>query len=734
MAYPGPGEGPAPAGSPPVPSPAPPPQASPGAPMAPMAPMTLMPQLRMLNGPRRALLLGLVGTLVLAVVAGLTGAIVSRTGTSVASRDLRPFQQAVDDLAQAPGLRYRDTAAAGTTERDITVTASGNKFGTTGPGDADGDPNVLQVGGKTFTRGRGGTGAGTDTGSSDGWTAGAEGAAARIGEVLDGRPSPPALAAELSAALKKAGGVPQPEDSDSATAGGKPAKALNTPAGRLLVTRQAPHRVLRLEPFGGAGREEPFRSGLLTDDTPRVTGGPLEGGDSAGIDLSPIDGPAATEMYDTLEKQVGRLEDATDGGISFTLGTSGSVKCGAGGCSVSKNFTGSITSAARSRITGGNVTAVLRATFSIDGRSAGSCTSDSRTFPVSGSGVSGSLSCSNPGAGSVFNSVNAQHRSRALARSRAMGGRPVRYRVPFRANTVISARALAAVEVKRLVEQVKTERDVAKCVEPNSFPTGTRVLMAGGGTKPIEDVRIGDAVLATVPETGATGAERVLATPASGGRKDLVRITTGAGHGAEGGTVVATAAHPFWVAGGIGRWIDAAALEPGMWLRTSAGGHVQISAVEHRTARDRRVHNLTVADARTYYVRVGGAHVLVHNTNCFNMTPMGNGGVRSPAGLVYNPGSAHGHRLRHVQAHGNRYPVDPSKPTHTRFNTYGRELFRLVDEAWTKRASGTKLTKNGTDEYVIPMGKVIGTNGEKSVKIVVEEGSGRIVTAHPVPF
>ncbi|WP_157432860.1 polymorphic toxin-type HINT domain-containing protein [Actinomadura rifamycini] len=688
-------------------------------------PMRLVPQLRMLGTAQRALLLGTVAALVMVLAAGLTVAVVvDRSGATIAARDLRPFEQALADLSQAPGLRYRTDAAAGTPQ-DITVTASGDKFGAAGSDADGGEPNVLQVSGKTFTRG--GSGAAGGTGSSEGWTIGAEGAAGRIAEVLDGTPAPPVLADDLSRALRKAGDVPQPEDSASAAVDGKPAKAVNTPAGRLLITRQAPHRVLRLEPVDGPARKEPVRSGVLP------AAAPLDGG-SGGFDLAPVTGAEATEMYDTLEKQVGRLENATDAGITFTLGASGSVNCGSGGCTANKSFTGTLTSAARARIAGGNVTAVMTATFSIDGRSAGRCTSDSRTFPVAGGGVSGTLSCSNPGAGAVFTSVNAQHRARAMAQSRAQGGRPVRYRIPFRANTVISARALAAVEVKRLVERVNLDRDLAKCTGTNSFVPGTRVLMADGRTKAIEDVRIGDAVLAADPETGETGPGAVVATPASGGPKDLVRITTAAGPGTEAGTVVATAAHPFRVAGGPGRWVDAGALKPGMRLRTGTGADVRVAAVEHRTVRDRRVHNLTVADAHTYHVRTGGAHVLVHNANCFNMIPWGNGAMRSPAKLVYRPGSRHGHRLRHIQAHGDRAPVDPSKTVHSRFNTHGRELFRLIDDAWEIRASGTKTTRNGTDEYVIPMNRVVGTQGEKAVRIIVEEDTGNILTAHPVPF
>jgi hypothetical protein len=51
-----------------------------------------------------------------------------------------------------------------------------------------------------------------------------------------------------------------------------------------------------------------------------------------------------------------------------------------------------------------------------------------------------------------------------------------------------------------------------------------------------------------------------------------------------------------------------------MWLQTSAGTHVQITAVKRWTARQ-RVHNLTVEELHTYHVVAGDQAILVHNTS-----------------------------------------------------------------------------------------------------------------------
>ena len=61
----------------------------------------------------------------------------------------------------------------------------------------------------------------------------------------------------------------------------------------------------------------------------------------------------------------------------------------------------------------------------------------------------------------------------------------------------------------------------------NSFSADTHVLMADGSTKPIEQVEVGDIVLATDPATGLTEPKQVIATIIGEGDKDLVRITVG---------------------------------------------------------------------------------------------------------------------------------------------------------------------------------------------------------------
>ncbi|MET9855282.1 polymorphic toxin-type HINT domain-containing protein [Streptomyces sp. NPDC006450] len=152
--------------------------------------------------------------------------------------------------------------------------------------------------------------------------------------------------------------------------------------------------------------------------------------------------------------------------------------------------------------------------------------------------------------------------------------------------------------------------DGASCTV-NSFVPGTEVALADGSTKPIEDVQLGDVVLATDPETGVTEAQPVAATIIGQGEKNLVRITVATGPDHRTDTITATDGHPFWVED-LQEWVPAKDLTPGTWLRTSAGTYVQITALQTRTE-PHRVHNLTVTDLHTYYVLAGAIPTLVHN-------------------------------------------------------------------------------------------------------------------------
>ncbi|MEE2041021.1 polymorphic toxin-type HINT domain-containing protein [Nocardiopsis sp. CT-R113] len=174
--------------------------------------------------------------------------------------------------------------------------------------------------------------------------------------------------------------------------------------------------------------------------------------------------------------------------------------------------------------------------------------------------------------------------------------------------------------------------DAVSCASGNSFVRGTRVLMADGSQKPIEDIRIGDLVWASDPETAEEGPRTVLATIVGEGVKTLVEITVDTttqidaatldqadlpdvpsqpGPTVLGDAIIATDGHPFWVPL-LGEWVDAVDLVPGMWFLSSEGTLVQVTSTRVWTEPE-RVHNLTVQDLHTYYVLAETTPVLVHN-------------------------------------------------------------------------------------------------------------------------
>ncbi len=144
---------------------------------------------------------------------------------------------------------------------------------------------------------------------------------------------------------------------------------------------------------------------------------------------------------------------------------------------------------------------------------------------------------------------------------------------------------------------------------------GTPVLLADGTYKPIEQIKLGDRVLATDPTGSLTQGRPVTALIPGDGLKKLVRITvdTDGDRGNATGIVTATDEHPFWEAR-TGSWTDAEDLDRSDLLRTPDGRLLEVVDV-HEWTQQQQVHNLTVEGLHTYYVRVGDSPVLVHNEN-----------------------------------------------------------------------------------------------------------------------
>ncbi|WP_371617591.1 polymorphic toxin-type HINT domain-containing protein [Streptomyces sp. NBC_00454] len=162
-------------------------------------------------------------------------------------------------------------------------------------------------------------------------------------------------------------------------------------------------------------------------------------------------------------------------------------------------------------------------------------------------------------------------------------------------------------------------------IECNSFPTGVQVLMADGTAKSIEDVKDGDVVMATDPQTGETRPKTVTTTITTPDDKDFTDLTLTDEAAPRGppAKITSTYHHPYW-SETRHQWVDAGELNAGEQLRQPNGTTLTVTAT-HNYPYAVTTHNLTVDDFHTYYVLAGATPVLVHN--CKTSTPQDGSGL-----------------------------------------------------------------------------------------------------------
>ncbi|MEU5147366.1 RHS repeat-associated core domain-containing protein [Streptomyces yangpuensis] len=187
------------------------------------------------------------------------------------------------------------------------------------------------------------------------------------------------------------------------------------------------------------------------------------------------------------------------------------------------------------------------------------------------------------------------------------------------------------------VKKAKGALDAAKArlsgCQKHSFLAGTKVLMADGTAKNIEQVSLGDKIVTTDTETGEKVVREVAGTIVTADDKDFVDLTVTTGSGDT--SLVTTVTHPFWVEN-EGRFVEAGELVPGMLLRTPEGRTVPVKAMRFFTQR-MQTFDLTVDGIHAYYVLAGDTSLLVHNAPLCHLHGGDNG---SPDGPGIVPGVA----------------------------------------------------------------------------------------------
>ncbi|MFJ7078205.1 polymorphic toxin-type HINT domain-containing protein [Streptomyces sp. NPDC098781] len=252
------------------------------------------------------------------------------------------------------------------------------------------------------------------------------------------------------------------------------------------------------------------------------------------------------------------------------------------------------------------------------------------------------------------------------------------------------------------------------------FLAGTDVLMADGTTKDIEDVEVGDKVLATDPKTGESGPRKVTHLIVTEDDKYFNELSIAAADGIE--KLTATHEHPFW-SPSEREWVEAGDLKPGMTLLTDEDATVIVTANRSFT-RHARTFNLTVGDLHTYYVLAGQTPVLVHNSNC-------PGAGRDLIGGQEQLHIIHGDRT----GGGHKWPGQPGKTVFPRGWDTDKILDSIADVATgpnsvrtqqTGRA-GALYTRNGAPSRWKIEGVVDGVN----IRVIYEPATDRIVTGFP---
>ncbi|MFF3851859.1 polymorphic toxin-type HINT domain-containing protein [Micromonospora sp. NPDC002575] len=138
-----------------------------------------------------------------------------------------------------------------------------------------------------------------------------------------------------------------------------------------------------------------------------------------------------------------------------------------------------------------------------------------------------------------------------------------------------------------------------------SFSGDTRVLMADGSTKKLEEVQVGDEVMAADPETGEQGPRTV--THVWVHEDDLVDLRIG------DALVTTTEDHPFWNHTDR-EWQRADEIDRGDLSLSHDGRTRSVGGLQPSSRYVALAYNLTVDDIHTYYVFAGNTPALVHNT------------------------------------------------------------------------------------------------------------------------
>ncbi|MGV9837585.1 nucleic acid/nucleotide deaminase domain-containing protein [Nocardia niigatensis] len=377
-------------------------------------------------------------------------------GHPVAAPNTTPFYSAVLDLMTQQVAHYTGTNSQGGTW-DMRTTAAGEMLGSVG---AQGQPQVgvLSIGGKTYVKPSAGSQvsdlpSGVSPSSVAGkWVSGSDDLAKLVPA---GAQSPYSMAAALMQALDKAHTFPRVGDS-TVQVGADQAYEVVTPDGTLDVSATAPYHLLRWDPE----RKDQHPSATTTPDSLVLGGGSTPADDDS---LGPIAFTVMTpadrdQAFKDIIAQTQSLTDAVDVGIQFKFQQSGDLKCTNDSCTVSTSVSTTTTTAHAAQLSG-NVSAVMKASLTVDGTPSAGC-SAAQTLPINGNSV---MNCVDASVAPIIARINAQHQAQADAQARAQNRDvKVEYSISIKSHVEVQAVAMVQAEIDKLVTVVRAEQDTRR--------------------------------------------------------------------------------------------------------------------------------------------------------------------------------------------------------------------------------------------------------------------------------
>lgn len=246
----------------------------------------------------------------------------------------------------------------------------------------------------------------------------------------------------------------------------------------------------------------------------------------------------------------------------------------------------------------------------------------------------------------------------------------------------------------------------------HSFAAGTKVLMADGSAKPIEDVKVGDEVENAQPG-GHEERHEVDQIHKTLSDSDFTDLTVNTFAGPK--VITGTQNHPYYDLTD-GAFVDASQLKIGDRLQSTKGGDIVRVLAVRNYASTMVTYDLTIDELHTYYVEADGTPVLVHNTGLcpprIQITPKG---LRKIADAHLFGGSRLGGRSQFW---------DQEDPT---------DLINAAQNVMPMQDPDT-----GNWVYTVNAGRSIGvdrtTGLPTDMYTVVTNSNGHLVTAYPGTF